>query len=157
MEHSALCSGAGVNHTLSKPAEPASIVTDQESHLNAVRDELNNLRVFRSREASDVIRRQRLEIARLKGEPVDELDKYLTDLDDAELLQREQDRLLKMFHRGARKENRGYLMKNQRREKDSQPNHSGVINIEGNQYWLNGWNSKTRTGEPLLNLSVKRK
>ena len=62
------------------PAEPASIVTDQESNLNAVRDELNNLRAFRSREASDVIRRQALEIARLKGEPVDELDKYLRNL-----------------------------------------------------------------------------
>ena len=139
------------------PAEPASIVTDQESNLNAVRDELNNLRAFRSREASDVIRRQALEIARLKGEPVNDLDKFLTDLADEELLQVEQDRLLKMVYQGVSKENRGYLMKNQRREKDSQPNHSGVINIEGKQYWLNGWQLKTVAGEPILKVSVKRK
>jgi hypothetical protein len=88
---------------------------------------------------------------------VNDLDKFLTDLADEELLQVEQDRLLKMVYQGARKENRGYLMVNLRREQDSQPSHSGVINIEGKQYWLNGWQSKTVAGEPILKVSVKRK
>jgi hypothetical protein len=48
--------------------------------------EARDLRVFNSREASDVVRRQRLEIARLKGEPVDDMDEYLTSLNDEDLL-----------------------------------------------------------------------
>ena len=134
-------------------------MTDQESHLNAVRDQLNNLRVFRSREASDVIRRQRLEIAGLKGEPVNELDEYLNNLNDHDLLLEEEKRLHRMAleQPDARKENRGFLMPNTRKEREGQPDHCGSINIARKHYWISAWRDKTKAGESILNLSVKEK
>ena len=35
--------------------------------------------------------------------------------------------------------NRGSLFKNDRKELDTHPDYNGSINIEGTDYWLNGW------------------
>jgi hypothetical protein len=57
----------------------------------------------------------------------------------------------------ARKESRGYLTPNRRKEKNSQPDHTGAVNIAGKQYLLSGWRGKTKGGEQILNLTVKER
>ena len=52
--------------------------------------------------------------------------------------------------------NRGSLFRNDRREKDSQPEYTGSINIEGVEYWLSGW-VKEGKGKKFFSLSVKPK
>ena len=52
--------------------------------------------------------------------------------------------------------NRGSIGRNKRKEKDSHPDLSGKINIEGVDYWLSGW-TKEANGERFISLSAKRK
>lgn len=58
--------------------------------------------------------------------------------------------------------NSGLLAKNKRKEKDTHPDYSGSINVEGVEYWLSGWlktgkeNSKL-AGEKFFSLSVRPK
>lgn len=58
--------------------------------------------------------------------------------------------------------NSGLLAKNKRKEKDTQPDYSGSINIEGVEYWLSGWlktgkESSKLAGEKFFSLSVRPK
>ena len=48
------------------------------------------------------------------------------------------------------------LSKNKRKEKETHPNLSGSINIDGVEYWLSGW-TKEKNGEKYINGTVKRK
>ena len=52
--------------------------------------------------------------------------------------------------------NRGTLGRNKRREKDSHPEYTGKINVDGRDYWLSGW-VKESNGEKFFSLSVKPK
>jgi len=52
--------------------------------------------------------------------------------------------------------NRGTLGKNKRREKDTHPEYSGKLNVEGREYWLSGW-VREKDGEKFFSLSVKPK
>lgn len=52
--------------------------------------------------------------------------------------------------------NSGVLFKNDRREKDTQPTHTGSINIEGVDYWLSAWVKDGKSGK-FFSLAVKRK
>lgn len=52
--------------------------------------------------------------------------------------------------------NRGTLGKNNRKEKDSHPDYSGQINVDGHDYWLSGWLKEGKNGK-FFSLSVKRK
>ena len=52
--------------------------------------------------------------------------------------------------------NRGILGRNKRKEKDSHPDFSGSINVEGHDYWLSGWLKENANGK-FFSLSVKRK
>ena len=52
--------------------------------------------------------------------------------------------------------NRGVLFINDRKERDSQPDRTGSINIEGVEYFLDGWIKDGAKGK-FLSLSVKRK
>lgn len=59
-------------------------------------------------------------------------------------------------------ENTGLLARNERKEKDTHPDFSGTINIEGVDYWLSGWTKEGREGTKLagkryFSLSVKPK
>lgn len=49
--------------------------------------------------------------------------------------------------------NTGLLARNERKEKDTHPDFSGTINVEGVEYWLSGW---TREGKPGSKLEGKR-
>lgn len=53
--------------------------------------------------------------------------------------------------------NSGAIFANDRKEKDTHPDRTGSINIEGVEYWINGWLKKTKDGKPFLSVSLRRK
>lgn len=54
--------------------------------------------------------------------------------------------------------NRGTIAKNDRKEKDSHPDIAGSINVEGTDYWINGWlKTNSRDGSKFYSLTVKPK
>lgn len=54
--------------------------------------------------------------------------------------------------------NRGILSRNDRKEKDTHPDHRGSINVEGVEYWLDAWVNERKDGTgKFFSLSVKRK
>ncbi len=55
------------------------------------------------------------------------------------------------------KPNTGSLFKSAKKTSDSHPTHAGTINIDGVEYWLNGWVNETKKGEKYFSLKVKPK
>lgn len=53
--------------------------------------------------------------------------------------------------------NRGVLFVNNRKERDSQPDRTGSLNVGGVEYFIDGWLKKSRDGGQFLSLSVKQK
>lgn len=54
--------------------------------------------------------------------------------------------------------NTGIISKNDRKEKDTHPDITGSINVEGVEYWLAGWHKvRQEDGKPFYSLSLKRK
>jgi len=54
--------------------------------------------------------------------------------------------------------NRGSLFKNDRKELDNHPDYNGSINIDGKDFWLNGWLKESKKdGKKFFSLSVKPK
>lgn len=54
--------------------------------------------------------------------------------------------------------NRGILSKNDRREKDTQPEYTGTLNVDGIDFWVNGWVKERKDGSgKFFSLTVKRK
>ena len=55
--------------------------------------------------------------------------------------------------------NRGSIWKNDRKEKDTHADFAGSINIDGVEYWLNGWKRKpdAHPKAPAMSFTVKRK
>ena len=45
--------------------------------------------------------------------------------------------------------NTGILAANTRRDKETQPTHTGSINIEGKEYWLSAWINEGKAGSKL--------
>ncbi len=52
------------------------------------------------------------------------------------------------------KPNRGSMFENDDKQKDSQPDFKGSIDVEGVIYWINGWKDTTMAGKHRLSLSV---
>lgn len=55
--------------------------------------------------------------------------------------------------------NRGSIWKNDKKKKDTHPDFTGSINIEGVEYWLNGWKRKEGAApkSPAMSFTVRRK
>lgn len=53
--------------------------------------------------------------------------------------------------------NRGALFVNDRKERDTQPDRTGSLNVDGVEYFIDGWLKESRDGKKFLSLSVKRK
>ena len=53
--------------------------------------------------------------------------------------------------------NRGALFRNNRKEQDSHPDHTGSINIDGKEFYLNAWIKTSQSGNKFFSLSVKPK
>lgn len=53
--------------------------------------------------------------------------------------------------------NRGTLGKNKRKEKDTHPEYTGTLNVEGKDYWLSGWVKDGPENSKFFSLSVKPK
>lgn len=56
------------------------------------------------------------------------------------------------------KENRGIIAKNERKTEDNHPDIAGSINVNGTDYWLNGWlKTNSKDGSKFYSLTVKPK
>ena len=55
------------------------------------------------------------------------------------------------------KENKGALFKVIGKQTPTHPDYTGGINIEGTEYWLNAWISKSKKGTTYMSLSVTKK
>lgn len=52
--------------------------------------------------------------------------------------------------------NRGTLSKSRERKTDKSPEYSGSINVNGTEYWLNGWVKDGKNGK-FFSLAIKPK
>lgn len=52
--------------------------------------------------------------------------------------------------------NRGSIWKNERKEKDTHPDFTGSVNVEGKEYFVNAWKRKPGANEraPALSFTV---
>ena len=54
--------------------------------------------------------------------------------------------------------NRGALFRNPRRRDDKDPSHTGSINVEGREFWIDAWvNESKKDGSKFFGLKVKPK
>lgn len=55
--------------------------------------------------------------------------------------------------------NRGSIWRNERKEKDTHPDFTGTINVDGVEYFCDAWKRRPDASEraPALTFSVKRK
>lgn len=53
--------------------------------------------------------------------------------------------------------NRGVLFQNDRKDKETHPDRTGSLNVDGVEYFLDGWLKESKDGKKFLSLSVKRK
>lgn len=55
------------------------------------------------------------------------------------------------------KPNTGSLWPNDRKQKPTDADRTGSINIDGKEYWLNGWINKAKDGRTYMGLTIKPK
>jgi uncharacterized protein (DUF736 family) len=54
-------------------------------------------------------------------------------------------------------EKRGSLFRNDRKDKDSQPDYNGTCQIEGVEYYMNAWVKESKSGKKYFSFSFKAK
>jgi hypothetical protein len=50
----------------------------------------------------------------------------------------------------------GSFQKNDRKDKDSQPDYRGSVKVKGTDYWLSGWDKQGPSG-PFVSVALKEK
>jgi len=55
------------------------------------------------------------------------------------------------------RDNSGILGRNERREKETHPTHSGQCTIDGKSYWISAWVKEGRDGSKFFSLAFKPK
>ena len=56
------------------------------------------------------------------------------------------------------KPNSGSLWPNNRKEKETHPDLTGTLDVEGQQFWINAWSKTAKTnGEEWLSISIRPK
>lgn len=53
-----------------------------------------------------------------------------------------------------KKENRGFLFRDEKRTNDRAPEYTGTINIMGKEYKLSAWIKESKAGKKFFSLSV---
>ena len=53
--------------------------------------------------------------------------------------------------------NSGALFKNNRKEKETQPDMTGVLDVDGTDYRVSAWSNKSKKGESYLSLKISVK
>jgi hypothetical protein len=53
--------------------------------------------------------------------------------------------------------NSGVLFRNDRRERDTQPEFTGNLDVGGVEYWLSAWVKESKAGRKFFKLSVQPK
>jgi uncharacterized protein (DUF736 family) len=53
--------------------------------------------------------------------------------------------------------NSGSLFPNDRKEKETHPDLTGTIDVDGVAYWINGWSKTSAGGKEFISLSVRLK
>jgi len=55
------------------------------------------------------------------------------------------------------RDNSGSVFNNKKKEKDTHPDLTGEIKVDGKIYWLSAWKKKDKNGETWLSFAVKPK
>lgn len=55
------------------------------------------------------------------------------------------------------KDNTGSLFNNDKKEKDTHPDMTGAIKVDGIEYYLSAWKKTTKNGDEWFSLAVKPK
>lgn len=53
-------------------------------------------------------------------------------------------------------DNRGALFQNDDKSNDKQPDFKGRIRVDGRDYWISGWEKRSKKGDDYLSLAVTR-
>lgn len=51
----------------------------------------------------------------------------------------------------------GALFPNDKKEKDTHPDHKGDALIDGVEYWVSGWDKESKNGVKYISLALKKK
>ena len=53
--------------------------------------------------------------------------------------------------------NSGALFKNDKREKETQPQYKGSVDVEGKEYWVSSWVNESKNGAKYFSLKLTAK
>lgn len=53
-------------------------------------------------------------------------------------------------------DNRGVLFQNDHKESDKHPDFKGRIRVDGRDYWISGWEKRSKGGDDYISLAVTR-
>lgn len=53
--------------------------------------------------------------------------------------------------------NRGVLFRNENKKSEKHPDMGGNLNVEGVEYYIDGWTKTSKNGKKFLSLSIKPK
>ena len=57
----------------------------------------------------------------------------------------------------ADKENRGVLFRNKNKKSEKHSDYDGVLNVNGEQFWINAWINESKAGTKYFALTVRPK